>query len=118
LESTGNRLLRAAPIERQARVCEAAVNASRKGANDERNAPYRLYEVQNGNHIEAYALAFPALRVIQPHAQQRPSTCSLPTSNRTRRSAAEPVHTEGRYDRPVAHGTGQLREPLPALIDP
>ncbi|HEV2977553.1 MAG TPA: 3-hydroxybutyrate oligomer hydrolase family protein [Casimicrobiaceae bacterium] len=58
------------PIERQARAYEAAVNASHKGDNDERNAPYRLYEVQNGNHIEAYAHAFPALRVIQPHAQQ------------------------------------------------
>jgi hypothetical protein len=58
------------PIERQARAYEAAVNASRKGNNDQRNAQYRLYEVQNGNHIEAYALVFPALRVIQPYAQQ------------------------------------------------
>src|SRR5208283_2156902 len=58
------------PIERQARAYEAAVNAARKGDTDARDAPYRLYEVQNGNHIEAYALAFPALRVIQPHAQR------------------------------------------------
>jgi hypothetical protein len=58
------------PIKRQARAYEAAVNASRKGNNDERNAQYRLYEVQNGNHIEAYALEFPDLRVIQPYAQQ------------------------------------------------
>ena len=58
------------PIQRQARAYQTAVNASRKGNDDERNAPYRLYEVQNGNHIESYALAFPALRVIQPHAQQ------------------------------------------------
>ena len=47
------------PIQDQARLYEAAVDASRKGNNDERNAQYRLYEVQNGNHIEAYALAFP-----------------------------------------------------------
>ena len=59
------------PIERQARAYEAAVNASRKGNNNERKAQYRLYEVQNGNHIEANALpaAFPQLRVIQPYAQ-------------------------------------------------
>ena len=58
------------PIQHQARAYEAAVNASRKGNNDQRNAQYRLYEVQNGNHIEAYALEFPELRVIQPYAQQ------------------------------------------------
>lgn len=58
------------PIKHQARAYEAAVNASRKGNNDERSAQYRLYEVQNGNHIEAYANVFPELRVIQPYAQQ------------------------------------------------
>ena len=41
------------PIKHQARAYEAAVNASRKGNNDRRNAQYRLYEVQNGNHIES-----------------------------------------------------------------
>ena len=60
------------PIKRQARAYEAAVDASRKGNNDQRSAQYRLYEVQNGNHIEANALpaAFPQLRVIQPYAQR------------------------------------------------
>ena len=60
------------PIRHQARAYEAAVNASRKGNNDRRNAQYRLYEVQNGNHIESYTLAnaFPELVVIQPHAQK------------------------------------------------
>jgi alpha-beta hydrolase superfamily lysophospholipase len=61
------------PIKRQARAYEAAVNASRKGNNDQRNAQYRLYEVQNGNHIESYAvgpLSFPQLVIIQPHAQK------------------------------------------------
>jgi hypothetical protein len=28
-----------------------------------------LYEVQNGNHIEAYNLKFPQLELIEPHAQ-------------------------------------------------
>ena len=30
---------------------------------------YRLYEVQNGNHIETFKLIFPQLELIQPHAQ-------------------------------------------------
>ena len=46
------------------------MNASRKGNNDRRNAQYRLYEVQNGNHIESYVIPFPQLVVIQPHAQK------------------------------------------------
>ncbi|MBU6485312.1 MAG: hypothetical protein KGJ99_14455 [Betaproteobacteria bacterium] len=58
------------PIKREARAYQAAVDASRKGNNAERSAQYRLYEVQNGNHIEAYAKVFPELRLIQPYAQQ------------------------------------------------
>jgi hypothetical protein len=58
------------PIKRQARAYEAAVNASRKGNNDQRNAQYRLYEVQKGNHIEGNVVPFPQLVVIQPHAQK------------------------------------------------
>ena len=57
-------------IKHQARAYEAAVNASRKGNNDQRNAQYRLHEVQNGDHIEAYVVSFPQLVVIQPHAQK------------------------------------------------
>ena len=58
------------PIQTQARAYEAKVNESRKGNNDKRNAQYRLYEVQNGNHIESFVFAFPQLVEIQPHAQQ------------------------------------------------
>jgi hypothetical protein len=58
------------PIKHQARAYEDAVNASRKGNNDNRNAQYRLYEVQNGNHIESYVTPFPELVPIQPAAQQ------------------------------------------------
>ncbi len=36
----------------------------------EQAAPYRLYEVQNGNHIETYKNTFPQLELIQPHAQR------------------------------------------------
>jgi hypothetical protein len=64
------------PIKRGARAYEAVVNASRKGNNDQREAQFRLYEVQNGNHIESYkdrttgGPAFPQLEFIEPHAQQ------------------------------------------------
>jgi hypothetical protein len=36
---------------------------------DDHGAPYRLYEVQNGNHIETYQDVFPQLELIEPHAQ-------------------------------------------------
>jgi hypothetical protein len=35
---------------------------------DERDAAYRLYEVQNGNHIETFQEAFPQLALIEPYA--------------------------------------------------
>jgi hypothetical protein len=36
----------------------------------DKEAPtYRLYEVQNGNHIETFKVTFPQLELIQPHAQ-------------------------------------------------
>ena len=58
------------PIVRHARAYEAKVNASRKGNNAQRSAQYRLYEVQNGNHIEGYIPSFPQLVLLQPHAQK------------------------------------------------
>ena len=57
------------PIKKQARAYEDRVLESRKHDRDH-HAPYRLYEVQNGNHIEAYTLLFPQLQLIQPHAQK------------------------------------------------
>ena len=35
-----------------------------------RDPPYRLYEVQNGNHIETYQDTFPQLELTMPHAQR------------------------------------------------
>ena len=96
------------PTKLQARAYEAAVDASRKGNNEQRNAQYRFYEVQNGNHIEAYALLFPQLRIIQPHAQRAfdllvdhvennaplpPSQC-VPKDGAIAASPAEPGHCE------------------------
>ncbi len=37
---------------------------------EERPPEYRLYEVQNGNHIETFATTFPQLQFIEPHAQK------------------------------------------------
>jgi hypothetical protein len=58
------------PIDDNARAYARRVAAaSRENANKEAPA-YRLYEVQNGNHIETFKLAFPQLELIQPHAQR------------------------------------------------
>jgi hypothetical protein len=56
------------PIQRGARAYEAAVLRHRDHDRDH-DAPYRLYEVQNGNHIETFKDTFPQLELIQPHAQ-------------------------------------------------
>jgi hypothetical protein len=48
------------PIKHHARAYARKVEA----------AAYRLYEVQNGNHIETYKNTFPQLELIQPHAQR------------------------------------------------
>jgi len=62
------------PIERGARAYEDAVNRAHgheHGDRREHGRPsYRLYEVQNGNHIETFKNTFPELELIQPHAQR------------------------------------------------
>jgi hypothetical protein len=60
------------PINLNARAYERAVAAAlsdRDHIQHQRPA-YRLYEVQNGNHIETYKDTFPQLELIQPHAQR------------------------------------------------
>jgi hypothetical protein len=52
------------PIRRNARQYEKRV------LEHEHHAPYRLYEVQNGNHIEGYVASFPQLELITPHAHE------------------------------------------------
>lgn len=59
------------PIARHARAYEAKVGASRKGNEEHRKAQYRLYEIQNGNHVDNLRSVFPqALEYLQPHAQR------------------------------------------------
>jgi hypothetical protein len=71
------------PIDHHARAYARKVAAAAKHKHDddghhdkhddERAPAYRLYEVQNGNHIETYQdtpPAFPQLELIEPHAQR------------------------------------------------
>ena len=66
------------PIDHHARAYARNVAASakhkhkddKKDKKDDDKAPYRLYEVQNGNHIETYQDTFPQLELIEPHAQR------------------------------------------------
>jgi hypothetical protein len=71
------------PIDHHARAYARKVEAVREdgkaerdddwrghGRGNKRPPPYRLYEVQNGNHIETYQDTFPQLELIQPHAQR------------------------------------------------
>jgi 3HB-oligomer hydrolase (3HBOH) len=66
------------PIDHHARAYARRVRANAKdddgrghrGSGRDDAPPYRLYEVQNGNHLETYADTFPELELIQPHAQR------------------------------------------------
>jgi len=62
------------PIDHHARAYARKVDAGftdKPGLGDDKKRPaYRLYEVQNGNHIETYQDTFPQLELIMPHAQK------------------------------------------------
>src|SRR5229473_8173645 len=73
---------------------------------EERTPDYRLYEVQNGNHIETFATTFPQLQFIEPHAQKAfdllvakvelaaalpPSQC-IPVGGQIAAAPAQPGH--------------------------
>jgi len=67
------------PIDHHARAYARKVAAASKHRRDnddgdrhrDGNRPaYRLYEIQNGNHIETYQDFFPQLELIMPHAQR------------------------------------------------
>jgi len=60
------------PIDHHARAYARKVAAAQAdlAPGQARRAPYRLYEIQNGNHIETYQATFPQLEIIEPHAQR------------------------------------------------
>jgi len=57
------------PIDHHARAYARKV-AGKQKKHECGDAEYRLYEVQNGNHIETFADLFPQLELIEPHAQR------------------------------------------------
>jgi hypothetical protein len=75
-------------------------------SSEERMPEYRLYEVQNGNHFEAFTTTFPRLELIQPHAHKAfdllvanveaatalpPSQC-IPVAGQIAATPAQPGH--------------------------
>lgn len=66
------------PIDHHARAYArkvASVSKQKRDDDDDddredKRSAYRLYEIQNGNHIETYKDQFPQLEFIQPHAQR------------------------------------------------
>ena len=58
------------PIRHNARAYADKVAAASADDEGEDRPQYRLFEVQNGNHIETYKDFFPELEYIQPHAQR------------------------------------------------
>ncbi len=96
------------PIDRHARAYARKVaEAQAERGDDEDDKPaYRLYEVQNGNHIETFKNTFTQLELIQPHAQRAfdllvssveeraplpPSQC-IPHGGQIQASPAQPGH--------------------------
>ncbi|MFZ0064652.1 MAG: tannase/feruloyl esterase family alpha/beta hydrolase [Pseudolabrys sp.] len=49
---------------------EGGEDRGQGNGNDKHQPAYRLYEVQNGNHIETYKDTFSQLELIQPHARR------------------------------------------------
>jgi hypothetical protein len=92
-----------------ARKVEAALSRDSGPAarpSGERTPEYRLYEVQNGNHIEVFTTTFPRLELIQPHALKAfdllvahveeaaalpPSQC-IPVAGQIAAAPAQPGH--------------------------
>ncbi len=65
------------PIDHHARAYARKVAAASKHRRDDddddrdgKRRAYRLYEIQNGNHLETNQALFPQLELIQPHAQR------------------------------------------------
>ncbi|HSU63821.1 MAG TPA: 3-hydroxybutyrate oligomer hydrolase family protein [Burkholderiales bacterium] len=64
------------PIDHHARAYARKVASTSKRDDDDdedrdgKRGAYRLYEIQNGNHLETNQVLFPQLELIQPHAQR------------------------------------------------
>lgn len=60
------------PIDHHARAYARKVKTAldERGRGHRKSPVYRLYEVQNGNHIESYKTAWPQLELTGPHARR------------------------------------------------
>jgi hypothetical protein len=94
------------PIDSNARAYARRVAAAARDDADKEAPAYRLYEVQNGSHIETFKLIFSQLELIQPHAHQAfdllvsavenhaeppPSQC-IPRGRKIDKKPAQPGH--------------------------
>ena len=94
------------PIDANARAYGRRVAAVAREEAGKASPTYRLYEVQNGNHIETFKVTFRQLELIQPHALQAfdllvgaienqaelpPSQC-IPRGGTIARNPAQPGH--------------------------
>jgi hypothetical protein len=94
------------PIDANARAYARRVAAVAREEAGKASPAYRLYEVQNGNHIETFKMTFPQLEFIQPHALQAfdllvgaienqaelpPSQC-IPRGGTIAKNPAQPGH--------------------------
>jgi hypothetical protein len=94
------------PIDANARAYARRVAAAAREEAGKASPAYRLYEVQNGNHIETFKVTFPQLEFIQPHALQAfdllvgaienqaelpPSQC-IPRGGTIAKNPAQPGH--------------------------
>ncbi len=58
------------PIDMHARAYARKVEAAQAHDGRETAADYRLYEVQNGNHVDTLVPQFPQLQYLEPHAHK------------------------------------------------
>ena len=97
------------PIDHHARAYARKVAEAQAASDDDgedAKPAYRLYEVQNGNHIETFKVTFPQLELIEAHAQRAfdllvdsvehraalpPSQC-IPRGGAINASPAQPGH--------------------------
>jgi len=105
------------PINLHARAYARAVavalsDQDYKGGNQQNQRPeYRLYEVQNGNHIETYKDTFAQLELIQPQAQNAFDLLVKSVEQGSPASAGS-VHSAGRRDRNNPRRAWALRQSL------
>lgn len=89
------------PIDHHARAYARAVDAARRGGLP--GPAYRLYEVQNGNHIETYQDTFAQLELIEPHAQHAFDLLTAHVEAHQPLPESQCVPRQGAITAPAAH---------------